>query len=293
MPSAIGILLDVLDLEPLERNLFRGRSPRQPGRIRVFGGQVLAQALVAASRTVEARAPHSLHAYFMRPGDPEAPLIYEVDRIRDGASFTTRRVVAIQHGEAIFSMSASFHVEEQGWEHQMPMPAAPSPEELPEVGALMGELGDLVPEMVRRYFQSDRAIDVRPVDIGRYAPVAGREPVQRVWFRATERLPDDPAIHRVILAFASDMTLLDTALVAHGKTVFGDEVQAASLDHALWFHRPFRADEWMLYAQDSPFSGGARGLTRGLIYARNGDLIAATAQQGLIRPRRPRNSPNH
>jgi acyl-CoA thioesterase-2 len=289
MSSAIDNLLSILDLEPLERNLFRGRSP-QSGWQRVFGGQVIGQALVAATRTVEGgeRPPHSLHGYFMLPGDPRVPIIYEVDRIRDGRSFTTRRVVAIQHGQAIFSMSASFQVEEEGYQHQVLMPEVTPPENLPGEAELAALFMSKVPEPVRGYFTRERPIEVRPVDLERYTSNAPREPKQYVWIKATGALPDDPAIHQCVLAYASDMTLLDTSLIAHGKTIFGTDVQAASLDHALWFHRPFRADDWLLYAQDSPFTGGARGMTRGSIFARDGRLVASVAQEGLIRPVRPK-----
>lgn len=285
MLSAISSLLDILDLEPLERNLFRGRSP-QAGWQRVFGGQVIGQALVAASRTVEGRQPHSLHGYFMLPGDPSVPIIYEVDRIRDGRSFTTRRVVAIQHGEAIFSMSASYHVEEDGFEHQFSMPDVPPPEKLPSEEELAATFADHMPEPIRLYFARERPIEMRPVDLSRYVTGKPQDPRQYIWIRATGALPDEPAIHQCVLAYASDMSLLDTSLVPHGRTIFSREIQAASLDHALWFHRPFRADDWLLYAQDSPFTGGARGFTRGLIYARDGRLVASVAQEGLIRQRR-------
>jgi acyl-CoA thioesterase-2 len=285
MSSAIANLLNILDLEPLERNLFRGRSP-QIGWQRVFGGQVIGQALVAATRTVDGRPPHSLHGYFMLPGDPSVPIIYEVDRIRDGRSFTTRRVVAIQHGQAIFSMSASFHVEEEGLEHQVTMPDVPSADSLPGEAEIASMFLDKVPEPVRAYFQRERPIEIRPVDLTRYTSGKPRSPNQHVWIRATGPLPDDPAIHQCVLAYASDMTLLDTSLVAHGRSIFDGSIQAASLDHSLWFHRPFRADDWLLYAQDSPYTGGARGLTRGLIFARDGRLVASVAQEGLIREKR-------
>ncbi len=285
MANAIETLLSILDLEPLERNLFRGRSP-QVGWQRVFGGQVIGQALVAATRTVEGRAAHSLHAYFMRPGDPAVPIIYEVDRIRDGKSFATRRVVAIQHGEAIFSMSASFQVEESGFEHQLPMPAVPPPEELPSERELKALFVEKAPEPVRKYWERERPLELRPVDLRHYLSRDLLEPTQQVWIRATGALPDDPGIHRSVLAYASDMTLLDTALFAHGRNIFDRDLQVASLDHALWFHRPFRVDEWLLYSEDSPSASGARGLSRGNLFTRDGRLIASVAQEGLIRPRR-------
>jgi acyl-CoA thioesterase-2 len=285
MANAIETLLSILDLEPLEHNLFRGLSP-QVGWQRVFGGQVIGQALVAAARTVEGRAAHSLHAYFMRPGDPSVPIIYEVDRIRDGKSFATRRVVAIQHGEAIFSMSASFQVEESGFDHQLPMPSVPPPEELPSESDMKALFVDSAPEPVRRYWARERPLEVRPVDLRHYLSREPLEPVQQVWIRATGRLPDDPDIHRSVLAYASDMTLLDTSLFAHGRNIFDRDLQVASLDHALWFHRPFRVDEWLLYSEDSPSASGARGFSRGSLFSRDGRLIASVAQEGLIRRRR-------
>ena len=284
MPSAIETLLSILDLEPLEHNLFRGMSP-QVGWQRVFGGQVIGQALVAAARTVEGRDAHSLHAYFMRPGDPSVPIIYEVDRIRDGKSFTTRRVVAIQHGEAIFSMSASFQIPEAGLDHQIAMPKVPPPEDLPSEAELKAVFLKDAPESVRRYWERERPLELRPVDLRHYVSRERLDPAQQVWVRATGKLPDDPDIHRCVLAYASDMTLLDTALFAHGRAIFDRDLQAASLDHALWFHRPFRADEWLLYAEDSPSASGARGFTRGSLFSRDGRLIASVAQEGLIRLR--------
>jgi acyl-CoA thioesterase-2 len=284
MPNAIETLLSILDLEPLERDLFRGLSP-QVGWQRVFGGQVIGQALVAAARTVEGRSAHSLHAYFMRPGDPAVPIIYDVDRIRDGKSFATRRVVAIQHGEAIFSMSASFQVEEAGLDHQIKMPEVPPPEQLPSETELIAAYLHNAPEAVRRYWQRPRPIELRPVDLRHYLSRDPLEPSQNVWVRATGVLPDDPDIHRCVLAYASDMTLLDTSLFAHGRSIFDPDLQPASLDHALWFHRPFRADEWLLYAEDSPSASGARGFTRGSLFGRDGRLVASVAQEGLIRVR--------
>jgi acyl-CoA thioesterase-2 len=284
MANAIETLLSILDLEPLEHNLFRGLSP-QVGWQRVFGGQVIGQALVAAARTVEGRSAHSLHAYFMRPGDPSVPIIYEVDRIRDGKSFATRRVVAIQHGEAIFSMSASFQVEESGFNHQLPMPVVPPPETLPSESDMKALFVESAPEPVRRYWARERPLEVRPVDLRHYLSREPLEPGQQVWIRATGRLPDDPDIHRSVLAYASDMTLLDTALFAHGRNIFDRDLQVASLDHALWFHRPFRVDEWLLYSEDSPSASGARGFSRGSLFSRDGRLIASVAQEGLIRRR--------
>ena len=217
MSHAVDDLLGILDLERLEHNLYRGRSP-QVGWQRVFGGQVIAQALVAACRTVENRQTHSLHAYFLLAGDPKVPIIYEVDRIRDGRSFTTRRVVAIQHGHAIFSMSASFHVEEPGFDHQVPMPDVPPPESLPGEAELKAGVMPLMPDPVRAYYEKERPIELRPVEFDRYSTRSPREPRFNVWIRATGRLPDDPAIHQCVLAYASDMTLLDSSLIAHGRT---------------------------------------------------------------------------
>jgi acyl-CoA thioesterase-2 len=284
--SAIAALLDLLDLEPLELNLFRGRSP-QVGWQRVFGGQVIGQALVAACRTVEGRPPHSMHAYFLLPGDPKVPIIYDVDRIRDGRSFTTRRVVAIQHGQAIFSMSVSFHVDEPSLTHQAPMPEVPPPEQLPSENQAREWVLANMPEPIRRYYELERPIEMRPVEYTRYLGQKFENARFHVWIRTTGPLPDDPAIHQCVLAYASDWTLLDTALVPHGRSLFEREFMAASLDHALWFHRPFRADDWLLYAQDSPNLAGARGFSRGLIFARDGTLVASVAQEGLVRERRP------
>ena len=283
MPVAVENLLRILDLEPLEHNLFRGRSP-DVGWQRVFGGQVLGQALVAASRTVETdRKAHSLHAYFLRPGDPAVPIIYEVDRIRDGKSFVTRRVVAIQHGHAIFSMSASFQVEEAGLDHQMPAPKVPPPEELMSEEELKKQFMESASEPMKGYWRRERPIEIRPVSLRHYVTREKLEPVQHVWFRASGPLPDDAAIHKCVLAYASDMMLLDTSLYPHARTLFDRDLQVASLDHALWFHRPFRADDWLLYAQESPTASGGRGFNRGAIYSRDGIHIASVAQEGLIR----------
>ena len=287
MSSALDELLSILDLEPLEHNLYRGLSP-QVGWQRVFGGQVIGQALVAANRTVEGRAAHSLHAYFLRAGDPAVPIIYEVDRIRDGGSFSTRRVVAIQHGHAIFSMAASFHKEEEGLEHQMAMPDVPPPEDLPSEAELKEKLIARVPAPVKAYWQAERPIEIRPVDLSRYFSRDKQGPSQLVWIKATGMLGDDPALHQCVLAYASDFTLLDTALIAHGRFVFDPNLMLASLDHAVWFHEPFRADEWLLYAQDSPSSGASRAFCRGTLFTRDGRLVASTAQEGLVRERKPK-----
>ena len=285
MPQQISASLTaILDLERLESNLFRGRSPKSTWP-RVFGGQVIAQSLYAACKTVEGRQPHSLHAYFLLPGDPEQPIVYEVDRLRDGRSFTTRRVLAIQKGEAIFAMSASFQVDEPGYEHQMPMPKVPMPEELPDREEMASSILPHMPDAVQAYYQRKRPIEIRPVELERYRTGGKMEPKFNVWIRAMEPLPDEPALHRSVLAYASDLMLLDSSLIAHGTTVFDQKIQGASLDHALWFHRPFRADDWLLYAQDSPSTSGARGFSRGLVFDRQGNLVASVAQEGLIRPR--------
>jgi acyl-CoA thioesterase-2 len=286
MTSAVKEMLEILDLEPLDINLFRGRSP-QVGWQRVYGGQVIGQALVAAVRTVDAaRPPHSMHAYFLLPGDPKVPIIYDVDPIRDGKSFTTRRVTARQHGHPIFSMLASFHADEPGLEHQATMPDVPPPEKLPNESEMREKMLPVMPDPVRRYYERERPIEMRPVEFARYGGKKLPEGRFHIWIRTTDRLPDDPAIHQCVLAYASDMTLLDAALAPHGRTLFEQEFMAASLDHALWLHRPFRADDWLLYAQDSPNMHGSRGFSRGLIFTRDGTLVASVAQEGLVRQRR-------
>jgi acyl-CoA thioesterase-2 len=288
MAAQSANLLPILQLERLELDLFRGASP-EPERARVFGGQVVAQALTAAISTVSERAVHSLHAYFLLAGDAAVPIIYDVARLRDGGSFSTRRVRALQHGQTIFEMSASFHAAETGLTHQFAMPETVDPESLPDAGSIR-DMPD-VPSPVRAYFDAARPIEMRPVDMTRYRKRGeAREPRQAVWFRTSEPLPDDDGLHQAALAYASDKTLLDTALVTHGKTVFSMEIMAASLDHAVWFHRPFRADDWLLYVQDSPSSGHGLGLARGLIFSRDGRLVASTAQEGLIRVRKPKPS---
>jgi acyl-CoA thioesterase II len=251
-------LLSTVDLEKLEENLYRGLSP-QVGWQRVFGGQVIAQALMAAQRTVDGnRFVHSLHAYFMRPGDPAVPIVYQVERIHDGSSFATRWIVAIQHGRPIFSMSASFQVEEDGYDHQVPMPPVTPPEDL------MGE---------------------KPVSLVHYLTKEKLEPRQDIWVRAVGEVLPDRHYQACVLAYLSDMTLLDTSLYAHGTSIFDPKLQVASLDHAMWFHRPCALDDWLLYTQDSPSSSGSRGMTRGSLYTRSGTLIASVAQEGLIRKR--------
>ena len=286
MTQAMQELFDILDLEQLEHNLYRGRS-HKVGWQRVFGGQVIGQALVAAQRTVAAeRYVHSLHCYFMRPGDPQAPIIYQVDRLRDGGSFTTRRVTAIQHGHAIFSLECSFQVEEEGFEHQMPMPLdVPSPETLRNQFQLLQETGHEVPDAVRKYWARERPLEIRPVNIEHYTSKDKLPPRQNVWVRMMGDVPDDRRIQAAILAYLSDMTLLETSTFAHGRVGYDPEIQMASLDHAMWFHRPCRLDDWLLYAQDSPNTIGSRGFSRGFLYARDGTLIASTAQEGLVRLR--------
>ncbi len=283
MSAALDGLLAILDLEELEVNVFRGRSP-QENRQRVFGGQVAGQALVAAGRTVERGAVHSLHAYFLRTGDPSTPILYLVDRIRDGRTFTTRRVVAIQHGQAIFHLSASFQPEEAGPEHGLPMPEAPDPDTLPSLADWLAPRLTSMPEGIRKWFSRDRPIDVRPVaPMDPFHPEP-RPPRQLVWIRASGRLPDPLLIHQCVVAYASDMTLLDTATLPHAIAWNDPAYVMASLDHAMWFHRPFRADQWLLYAQESPAAHGARGFTTGHLFTRDGRLVISVAQEGLIRP---------
>lgn len=285
MSEIVQALVELLDLERIEVNLFRGQSPADSWQ-RVFGGQVIGQALVAAQRTVEAdRRCHSLHAYFIRPGDPKIPIVYEVDRARDGRSFTTRRVIAIQHGKQIFNMAASFHIEEPGFDHQFPMPDVPDPETLPSEREIREGVKDRVPEPMRERFLRPRPIELRFVEPPSYFDAEKREPFSHVWFRAVAPIGDDVALNQCVLAYASDMTLLDTCLNPHGVSWMDGTIQSASLDHAMWFHRPFRADEWLLYAQDSPSASGARGFNRGNIFTRDGRLVASVAQEGLIRPR--------
>jgi acyl-CoA thioesterase-2 len=282
---ALETLLGLLDLEDLEVNIFRAHSP-QEGSQRVFGGQVLGQGLVAGRRTVTSEAvAHSFHAYFLRPGDPTTPILYQVDRTKDGRSFTTRRVIAIQHGRAIFHMEASFHRPESGLEHQDEMPDVPDPESLPSWRERLAPLVESAEsEELRRWLQRERPIDsryvteVHPVDPGKLPPRL------LVWMRADGRLPDELPIHQCVVAYASDMTLLDTAVLPHGISWFDFGYQVASLDHAMWFHRPFRADEWLLYVQESPVATGGRGFACGRIFSRDGQLVVSVVQEGLIRP---------
>lgn len=286
MPTAITSLLNLLDLEPVDRDVFRGANPAFGWR-RVFGGQVVAQALIAAARTVEGRAVHSLHGYFMRPGDPKLPILFEVERIRDGGSFSTRRIVANQGGHAIFSMSASFHVGEDGFDHQEPMPEdIPAPEDLPSEADYLAEIAARqIPEHIRTFWDRERPVELRPVSRRDVIDPTVGEPQHLIWFRASGDMPDDPALHRSVLAYATDFTLLDTALIPHGFSIFDKRLMVASLDHSVWLHRPFRVDEWMLYVQTSTSASGARGFTRGSVFTRKGVLIASVAQEGLIRRR--------
>ena len=285
MSGTVEQLLALLDLEEIETNHFRGQSAERYSQ-QVFGGQVLGQALVAAQRTVDGRAAHSLHAYFLRPGSHSRPILYEVDRIRDGKSFATRRVVAIQAGQAIFNMSISFHAREDGFDHQVEMPEAPGPEGLPTEHERRASSFDRLPEVARDWITRERAIEIRPVDPVDLIEPDRRPPFQRVWFRARGRLPDDVALHQCVLAYASDMTLLDTALLPHGVSWVDERLQSASIDHTMWFHRPFRADEWLFYHQESPSAAGARGFNRGSVFSRDGRLVASVAQEGLMRVKR-------
>ncbi|KQT52040.1 acyl-CoA thioesterase II [Aureimonas sp. Leaf454] len=286
MEDSVRKLLETLDLERIEENLFRGTSPDTSWQ-RVFGGQVVAQALVAAQRTVPIeRGVHSLHSYFLRAGDPKVPIVYEVDRIRDGGSFTTRRVLAVQHGQAIFALSASFQVAEEGLDHQATMPDVPTPDRLPGAEELRDTILAKAPEAVRRYWDRPRPVEFRPIAFEHYLTAEKLPPLQEIWVRVVSEIGDDPALNAAVLAYLSDMTLLDTALFAHGLSVFDPRIQAASLDHSMWFHRRPRVSDWLLYAQDSPSSTGARGLTRGSLFDLEGRLVASVAQEGLIRPRR-------
>ncbi|WP_030685279.1 acyl-CoA thioesterase II [Streptomyces globisporus] len=294
--AALDDLLDLLDLERIERDIFRGQS-RSALVPRVFGGQVAAQALVAAGRTVPAdRSPssrlrssgggpiaHSLHAYFLRPGDPGAPIVYTVDRIRDGRSFTTRRVVAVQHGQPIFHLSASFQTYEEGLDHQVEMPPAPDPESLPTPAEMLPR--HLPREVADRLIEARAAVDLRYAETPPWGTVGQpREPRSQVWFRTNGKLADDPLLHVVLATYVSDMTLLDSVLLAHGRGGWAvGDVVGASLDHAMWFHRPFRADEWLLYDQESPTASGGRGLGQARIYTQDGRLAISVIQEGVVR----------
>ncbi len=278
MSTSLEFLVDLLDLEPIEVNIFRGIQPNEE-RQRVFGGQVAGQALMAAGRTVDHGRVHSLHSYFLRPGDPTVPILYEVDRIRDGRSFTTRRVVAVQHGRAIFNLEASFHDHDEGPEHQFPMPEVPAPEGLAPLAERLAPWKDELAE----WFDRPHPIDQRHIgDLPWHSRGAG-EPSHRLWIRAEGKLPDDPLLHACVATYASDMSLIDTILAPHDVR-WGDEgFMSASLDHCMWFHRPFRADEWLLYDTDSPVAIGGRGLARGFLFDRSGHLCVSMVQEGLTR----------
>jgi acyl-CoA thioesterase-2 len=281
MTSSLNDLVDLLDLEPIEVNIFRGKSPDE-NRQRVFGGQVAGQALVAAARTVDEtdRQVHSLHAYFLRPGDPGKPILYEVDRLRDGRSFTTRRVVAIQHGKVIFNLQASFHTVEPGPDHQIKGPSGvPDPETLPDFKERMAPYKDIIGE----WYDRPRPIDLRYVDSDPFAREGNPSLGQRVWMRADGRLPDDPVLHTCIATYASDFTLLDTTLLPHGLSWNSKGVQMASLDHAMWFHNDVQVDQWFVYVMNSDWTGGSRGINHGWIYSEDGTLVASVVQEGLLR----------
>lgn len=285
MRAVLEQLIALLKLERVEQDVFRGQS-QDLGWGQVFGGQVVGQALSAAAQTVQSdRSVHSLHAYFLRPGDVSHPILYTVDRIRDGGSFTTRRVVAVQHGQAILSLAASFQIEEPGFSHQAPMPSVPGPDGLASEAELIARIADRIPSPVRAIATAGRPIEIRPVNPRNELRPDRRPPVRYVWLRTADPLPDDTALHRYLLAYASDFHLLPTALQPHGVSWLTPGMQVASLDHAMWFHRPFRMDDWLLYAMESPSTSGARGLVRGQIFDRSGSLVASTAQEGLTRQR--------
>lgn len=280
----VAELLNLLDVEELDVDLYRGH--RQPGGVgRVFGGQVIAQGLQAAQRSVEGRIAHSLHAYFMRPGSEDHPITYRVVRDFDGGSFATRRVIAMQRGTPILSMSASFQREEGGFHHQDAMPDVPAPEALKTEQELRRERIDQIPERLRPFLLRRRPIELRPVTSRDWLDPGKAEPHWQCWIKALAPLPDDPAIHRAVLAYASDMALMGTSMLPHGVSWQTPGMQTASLDHAVWLHEPFRADEWLLYTTDSPWAGHARGFNRGRLFTRDGRLVASTAQEGLIRKR--------
>jgi len=280
MEAEIADLLNLLELEQLEVNLFRGES-RDIGSPQVFGGQVLGQALTAASATVTGRVVHSLHAYFLRRGDFNAPIVYQVDRSLDGHSFANRRVVAIQHGEQIFNMAASFQVVEEGLDHQVAMPQVPSPESLDDQTSLPHEIGRHLPERLRQFLAQPRPFVFRIVH-----SATGNEPMRQVWFKAVGQLPDDERLHRNLLAYASDFFLLGTSMLPHRSSELPGRLVMASLDHAMWFHRSLRVDDWLLYALESPSASGARGFAQAGIFSRDGRLVATTAQEGLVRIKR-------
>jgi acyl-CoA thioesterase-2 len=287
--NTIEELLELMELEPLEVNLFRGES-RDIGTPRVFGGQVLAQSIIAASRTVDEGSIHSLHSYFLRAGDAEAPIVYDVDRSRDGRSFKSRRVVAIQHGRPIFTLAASFQLEQDGLAHQFEMPEVPMPEDLSSESDVPEDRLEQVPQLMRRWFTRTGPFDFRPVkhvDVFNPRPQA---PFKDVWFRLSDKIDAPQLMHRVLMAYASDFHLVGTATLPHGVSFINDRLVMASLDHAMWFHRPVRVDDWLLYSCDSPSSSGGRGLARGLIYDRSGRLVASTMQEGMIRVKKPSSS---
>lgn len=282
MHPVLADLLQLLELERIEDNIFRGES-RDIGSAQVFGGQVLGQALSAAHQTVNDRSAHSLHAYFLRRGDVGAPIVYEVDRARDGGSFSVRRVVAIQHGRPIFNLAASFQKPEKGLDHQAEMPAVPGPDGLPDVTELLPDSIAGIPEKMRRFLTDKRPFEFRPVRAISFTEAEALPPVKQVWIRAVDKLPDNPDLHRNLLAYVSDYELLGTSTLPHGLLFLRGNVQMASLDHALWFHRPACVDEWLLYSFDSPNAAGARGFARGQFFTRDGLLVASTAQEGLVR----------
>jgi acyl-CoA thioesterase-2 len=285
MDQRLKDLLQMLELERLELNLFRGTS-RDIGSPQVFGGQVLGQALSAASATVEDRVVHSLHAYFLRRGDCNAPIVYEVDRSLDGNSFSNRRIVAIQHGQQIFNMTASFQVAESGFEHQIRMPQVPAAESLPDSARPAPQVLARVPERVRRFYEQPRPFEFRPVQPIEYLRPRREAPAREIWFRTVGALGDDEMLHRRLLAYVSDFFLLDTATLPHGTSLLTPTVVMASIDHAMWFHRPLRVDDWLLYAMQSPSASGARGFSRANVFSRDGRLVASAAQEGLLRLRK-------
>ena len=294
MHPVLADLITLLGLERIEDNIFRGDS-RDIGSAQVFGGQVLGQALSAAQHTIEGRVAHSLHAYFLRRGDMNAPIIYEVDRARDGGSFSTRRVVAIQHGRPIFNLAASFQNPETGLDHQAGMPDVPGPEGLKDIAELAADLISRLPEKTRRFLTDKRPFEFRPVEKAGLLETAPQPPRKHVWIRAVDRLPEDRPLHQNLRAYVSDYELLGTSTLPHGLPFGQGRVMMASLDHALWFHREFRIDEWLLYAMDSPNAHGARGFSRGQLFTADGRLVASTAQEGLVRvldtPRDTRTDP--
>ena len=295
MHPVLDDLISLLTLERIEDNIFRGDS-RDIGSPQVFGGQVLGQALSAAQHTVDRRVAHSLHAYFLRRGDTIAPIIYDVDRARDGGSFSNRRVVAIQHGRPILNMAASFQNPEDGLEHFADMPDVPPPDGLKDLTAVAADISDKIPMKLRRFMTKERPFEFRPVDPLNFDARKKLPPRKHVWIRAVDALPDDRALHQNLLAYVSDFELLATSTLPHGLSFTRGNLVMASLDHALWFHREFRMDQWLLYSMDSPNASGARGFARGELFTRGGDLVASTSQEGLIRlidpaKRKPRSNP--